>query len=126
MISFELSEEQEVVREAMHEFAQQAMRPLMRDADEESKLPEELLGQLHELGLIATQLPEEFGGGGEPRSATTNALLEAPALDASDRRRLEALVEELTDEDPADLLRRRFALILRQRTTNSRDVGPRW
>ena len=75
MISFQLTEEQEVVREAMHDFAEQAIRPAARDADEESKLPEALLAQIHELGLIATQLPAEHGGGGEERSPVTMAIL---------------------------------------------------
>jgi len=75
VISFQLTEEQEVVREAMHDFAEQVVRPVARDADEESKLPEELLAQMHELGLIATQLPEAHGGGGEERSPVTLALV---------------------------------------------------
>jgi alkylation response protein AidB-like acyl-CoA dehydrogenase len=75
VISFKLSEEQEVVRDAMHDFAEQAMRPIARDADEASKVPEEFLGQAAELGLVSTQIPEAFGGGGEPRSPVTNAIL---------------------------------------------------
>lgn len=75
MISFKMTDEQEMVREAMHDFAEQAMRPLARPADEESKLPEEFLAQSWELGLVATQLPEEFGGAGEARSPVTNAMV---------------------------------------------------
>jgi alkylation response protein AidB-like acyl-CoA dehydrogenase len=75
VISFKTSEEQDVVREAMHEFAEQAVRPLARDADEASRLPEGFLAQSWELGLIATQLPESVGGGGEARSPLTNALV---------------------------------------------------
>ncbi|MBW2269878.1 MAG: acyl-CoA dehydrogenase family protein [Deltaproteobacteria bacterium] len=75
MISFEPSEEQQVVREAMHEFAEQVLRPASREADEASALPDAVLAQLHELGLVATQLPEAFGGGGEQRSPLTNAIL---------------------------------------------------
>ena len=80
MISFKLTDEQEVVREAMHDFAEQAVRPLARDADEESKLPEEFLAQSWELGFVGTQLPEAFGGGGEARSAVTNAIVLDMAL----------------------------------------------
>jgi alkylation response protein AidB-like acyl-CoA dehydrogenase len=75
VISFEPTEEQQVVREAMHEFAEQVLRPAARDADEVSELPDTLVAQLHELGLVSTQLPEEFGGGGEQRSPLTNAIL---------------------------------------------------
>jgi alkylation response protein AidB-like acyl-CoA dehydrogenase len=75
VISFKLTDEQEVVRDAMHDFAEQAVRPMARDADEESKLPEEFIAQSWELGLVSTQLPEEFGGGGEARSPITNAIM---------------------------------------------------
>ncbi len=75
MISFKLTDEQEVVREALHDFAEQAMRPIARDADEESKIPEEFLAQSWELGLVSTQLPEAYGGGGEVRSPVTNAVV---------------------------------------------------
>jgi alkylation response protein AidB-like acyl-CoA dehydrogenase len=75
VISFKMTDEQEVVRDAMHDFAEQAVRPLARDADEESKLPEEFLAQSWELGLVATQLPDAFGGGGEARSPLTNAIV---------------------------------------------------
>jgi alkylation response protein AidB-like acyl-CoA dehydrogenase len=64
VISFQPTEEQEIVRQAMHEFAQSAMRPIARDCDEESKVPEEFLAQSWELGLVSTQLPEVSGGGG--------------------------------------------------------------
>ena len=75
MISFKLTEEQEVVRDVLHEFAESAMRPIAREADEDSKIPEEFLAQAWQLGFVNTQLPEEFGGGGEERSPITNALV---------------------------------------------------
>ncbi len=75
MISFALTEEQEVVRQVMREFAEQAMRPLARDCDESSKIDEEFLAQSWELGLVSTQIPEAYGGGGEARSPLTSALL---------------------------------------------------
>jgi alkylation response protein AidB-like acyl-CoA dehydrogenase len=75
VISFQLTEEQEVAREAMHDFAESALRKVARECDEASKLSEELLAQAGELGLVSTQLPEAVGGGGEPRSAITNAIV---------------------------------------------------
>ena len=75
MISFKATDEQDVVRDAMHEFAEQVLRPRAREADEASQLPEDLLAQSWELGLVSTQLPESVGGGGEARSPITNAIL---------------------------------------------------
>jgi alkylation response protein AidB-like acyl-CoA dehydrogenase len=62
VISFQPTEEQEVVREAMREFAASAVRPLARECDEASKLPEAFLAQSWE-------------GAGEERSPLTNVLV---------------------------------------------------
>ncbi len=75
MISFQLTEEQEVVRDALHDFAKEAVRPLAREADEASQTPQDFLETSWELGLVSTQLPDGFGGGGEARSPITNALV---------------------------------------------------
>jgi len=75
MISFGPTEEQQVVREAMGEFAAQVLRPVARECDEESAVPDSLLQQVWELGLTSTQIPEAFGGAGEPRSPVTNVLV---------------------------------------------------
>lgn len=75
MISFGLSEEQEVVRDTLREFAAQAVRPIARECDEASSIPDSFLDTAWELGLTSTQLPETCGGGGELRSPTTNALV---------------------------------------------------
>ena len=75
MISFGLTEEQQVVQEAMREFAESAMRPHARECDEASALPEDFLQSVWELGLTTTQIPAEYGGEGEARSPITNALV---------------------------------------------------
>jgi alkylation response protein AidB-like acyl-CoA dehydrogenase len=75
VITFKPTEEQEVVRDAMHDFAEQAIRPIAREADEESKLPDDFLAQTWDLGLVSTQLPDAFGGAGEERSPITNAIV---------------------------------------------------
>jgi alkylation response protein AidB-like acyl-CoA dehydrogenase len=74
VISFQPTEEQQIARDAMHEFAEASLRPRARACDEASSLPDEVLDEVHQLGLISTQLPESFGGGGE-RSPVTSALL---------------------------------------------------
>jgi alkylation response protein AidB-like acyl-CoA dehydrogenase len=75
VISFKMTEEQEVARDALHDFAEEAIRPLARDCDEASKMSDDFLAQSWELGLVSTQIPEEFGGGGEERSPITNAIV---------------------------------------------------
>jgi len=75
VISFEPTEEQQIARDAMHEFAAAALRPVARECDESASLPENVLEPMHQLGLGSTQLPAEHGGGGEARSPITNALV---------------------------------------------------
>lgn len=75
MISFGLTEEQEVVRSAMRDFAAQELRPIARACDEASEISEAFFAKAWELGLTSTQIPEAFGGAGETRSPITNALV---------------------------------------------------
>jgi alkylation response protein AidB-like acyl-CoA dehydrogenase len=75
MISFGPTEEQELIRNTLRDFAAQVVRPAARAADEASELPAGFLQQAWELGLTSTQLPSALGGGGEPRSPVTNALV---------------------------------------------------
>src|SRR5262249_36644581 len=75
VISFKMTEEQELARDAMHEFAEQAMRPIARECDEASAVPADFLEQVQSLGLVSTAIPESYGGGGEARSPITNAIV---------------------------------------------------
>lgn len=75
MISFGMTEEQELVRDAMQEFASEVFRPVARECDENSEIPDDLLQSVWELGLTSTQIPADYGGGGEPRSPVTNTIV---------------------------------------------------
>ncbi|MFP6654499.1 MAG: acyl-CoA dehydrogenase family protein [Myxococcota bacterium] len=74
MIDFEPSEEQALIIETVHGFAENEIRPLCRVADEAGAPPQNVLEAAHELGLVANALPEAHGGGGE-RSAVTSVLI---------------------------------------------------
>ncbi len=74
MIDFEPSEEQQLIVETVRQFAANEIRPRAREADESGEIPDEVLKQSHELGLVANALPEEHGGGGA-RSAVTSVLV---------------------------------------------------
>jgi alkylation response protein AidB-like acyl-CoA dehydrogenase len=75
VISFGMTEEQELVRDTLRDFAAEAMRPIARECDESSSIPDDFLQMVWELGLTSTQIPAEYGGGGEARSPITNAIL---------------------------------------------------
>ena len=53
MISFGMSEEQELVRDAMREFAADAIRPIARECDEAAEVPVDFL-TAWTLGLTST------------------------------------------------------------------------
>jgi alkylation response protein AidB-like acyl-CoA dehydrogenase len=74
MIGFDPSEEQALIVETVRQFADKEIRPLARECDEARGIPDGILEQAHELGLVANSLPEEAGGGGE-RCALTAALI---------------------------------------------------
>ena len=64
MISLGITEEQEMIRDAMREFAEQAMRPIARECDEASSIPDEFLNEIWQLGLSSTLsiLPQDGQG----------------------------------------------------------------
>jgi alkylation response protein AidB-like acyl-CoA dehydrogenase len=64
-----------MVRDAMREFAAHAVRPIARECDEASGIPHDFFQSVWDLGLTSTQIPASYGGGGEERSAVTNAIV---------------------------------------------------
>lgn len=74
MIDFQPTDEQQLVIDTVRNFAANEIRPKARECDESKKLPEKVIEQAHELGLVANALPESAGGGGE-RSAVTGVLV---------------------------------------------------
>jgi alkylation response protein AidB-like acyl-CoA dehydrogenase len=75
VISFGMSEDQQLVQDAMREFAADAIRPIARECDETGEIPADFLQTVWTLGLTNTQIPEAYGGAGEERSLVTNAIL---------------------------------------------------
>lgn len=75
MVSFELSEDQKLLRETVAAFAVEQMRPLARDADERGEIPQSVIAKAWELGLVASAIPESYGGFGDARSALTGTIV---------------------------------------------------
>lgn len=73
MYSFEPSDDQKTLLEAVRRFAARELRPAMRPAEEAGELPSALMRSGWELGLLPASIPEEFGGFGE-RSVMTGVL----------------------------------------------------
>jgi acyl-CoA dehydrogenase len=75
MIDFELTEEQQMIRDTVGAFARDEMRPAARPADESAKGPTDLIDRLWQLGAVQSAIPEKFGGAGDARSAVTGAVI---------------------------------------------------
>jgi alkylation response protein AidB-like acyl-CoA dehydrogenase len=68
-------EDQQMIVEAMKEFAAGELRPAALAADTACAAPAELLAQTSELGLATLGVPEELGGSAAERSAVTGVLV---------------------------------------------------
>jgi alkylation response protein AidB-like acyl-CoA dehydrogenase len=75
MVSFQPSDEQQLVRDTVASFAREQIRPAAREADEKGETPQGLVDQAWELGLVQSAIPEAFGGFGDARSAITGSLV---------------------------------------------------
>jgi alkylation response protein AidB-like acyl-CoA dehydrogenase len=69
------TDEQQMLRDAVRDFALQKLRPAAQAADADSAAPPALLAQSGELGLTMVGVPDELGGAVEERSAITSVLL---------------------------------------------------
>lgn len=61
-MDFRPTEEQEILRRTVREFAEAEIRPHVMEWDEAQAFPMDLLPKLAALGLMGIQFPEEFGG----------------------------------------------------------------
>src|SRR2546425_3576774 len=63
-MDFRLSDEQDLLRRSVREFAETEIRPHVREWDQEQHFPLELMPKLAALGLLGIQFPEQYGGAG--------------------------------------------------------------
>jgi alkylation response protein AidB-like acyl-CoA dehydrogenase len=78
-----LSEDERLFRESIREFAEAQVRPLVREMDEQAKFPRGLIDQLFELGVMAIEIPENFGGSGGRFFHSVLAVEELSRVDPS-------------------------------------------
>ena len=63
-LNFNLGETAEMLREAVHDFAQTEIAPLADDIDRSNEFPAHLWRKLGDLGLLGITVEEEYGGAG--------------------------------------------------------------
>ena len=78
-----LSEEEELFRTSVREFAEGEVRPRVEQMEHASKLDPDLIKQCFELGLMAIESPEEYGGAGSTIFNAIIAIEEIARVDAS-------------------------------------------
>ena len=61
-MNFDLSEEHELIRDTVREFARERVAPVAEELDREQRFPYELVAEIAELGLMGIPIPEEYGG----------------------------------------------------------------
>ena len=63
-MNYELTEEQQLLRRTVRDFAESRVAPLAAELDRESRFPYELVAEMAELGLMGIPIPEQYGGAG--------------------------------------------------------------
>jgi butyryl-CoA dehydrogenase len=91
-LSFELTAEQEAIRQLAREFADQVVAPQAAVYDREERFPYPIVAQMGELGLFGLPYPEAEGGAGADFISYLLALEEVSRADASLGITLEAAV----------------------------------
>ena len=64
MTEFKFTEEQIMLRDMVRDFVKKEIKPRASEIDANEKIPEDLIKQLGELGLLGVSFPEEYGGAG--------------------------------------------------------------
>jgi short-chain 2-methylacyl-CoA dehydrogenase len=78
-----LTEEEEMFRDAVRDFATAEVTPLVSRMDEDEQMDEGLIPQLFELGLMGIEIPERFGGTESSFFTSTLVVEELSRVDPS-------------------------------------------
>ena len=78
-----LAEDEGLFRDSVREFAEGQIRPLVREMDEQAKIPRALIDKLFDLGVMAIEIPETYGGAGASFFHAVLAVEELSRVDPS-------------------------------------------
>lgn len=78
-----LSEDEQMFRSSVREFAEGELRPRVEEMDEHAKFDPALIKQCFDLGLMGIETPEEFGGAGASFFTAILGVEELSRVDAS-------------------------------------------
>ncbi|MDH5196964.1 MAG: acyl-CoA dehydrogenase family protein, partial [Gemmatimonadota bacterium] len=79
----QLTEDEQMFREAVRDFAEGEVRPLVHVMDEKAEFDRALIPKFIELGLLGIDIPEQYGGAGGSFFMSILAVEELARVDAS-------------------------------------------
>jgi alkylation response protein AidB-like acyl-CoA dehydrogenase len=82
-LNLDLSEEHELVRRTVRDFARERIAPVAEELDHEHRFPYDIVAELAELGLMGIPVPEEYGGAGGDTLTYAIAVEELTRVDSS-------------------------------------------
>jgi short/branched chain acyl-CoA dehydrogenase len=82
-MDFDLSDEHELLRRTVREFAERRIAPVAEELDRDHRFPYEIVAELAELGLLGIPIPEEHGGSGGDTLGYAIAVEELTRIDSS-------------------------------------------
>jgi butyryl-CoA dehydrogenase/short/branched chain acyl-CoA dehydrogenase len=77
------TEDEILFRDNIHQFADEKVRPLVREMDEKGVFDKNLIHEFFQLGLMGIEIPEQYGGGGGKFFEAILAVEELSRVDAS-------------------------------------------
>jgi alkylation response protein AidB-like acyl-CoA dehydrogenase len=80
---YDLSAEQQLFRDTVHQFAEREIVPIAHDLDEREEYPRATIKKMAELGLMGLLVPEEYGGSAASTLDYTIGIEEISWADAS-------------------------------------------
>ena len=78
-----LTEDEILFRDNIRQFAEDKVRPLVKEMDEKGVFEKDLLHDFFQLGLMGIEIPEEYGGSGAKFFEAILAVEEMSRVDAS-------------------------------------------
>lgn len=82
-MDYELTQEQELIRQTVRDFAEREIKPVAQELDEKGQFSYELTKKIGELGLFGMYLPEKYGGQGLDTLSYIIAVEELARVDGS-------------------------------------------
>ncbi|HUO59362.1 MAG TPA: acyl-CoA dehydrogenase [Candidatus Acidoferrales bacterium] len=78
-----LTEDEQLFRDSVRQFANDSLRPKVREMDEKGVFDHDLIEQFFQLGLMGIEVPEQYGGGGGTFFEAILAVEELSRVDPS-------------------------------------------